>query len=95
MQLAYPYFLILKSFFVMQQDKHTEVHSIKSGVLQGSVLEPILYLVSTADLPSSPKTEVASNFLSSSYLFKSHNNSIKKSTSGPKKMRNLVEETTN
>ncbi|KMQ86419.1 reverse transcriptase [Lasius niger] len=52
--------LILKSYLenrhllVKYQDATTNLHLIKARVLQGSVLGPVLYLIFTKDLPTSP-----------------------------------------
>lgn len=45
-------------FLVKQQDEYTELHPIKLGVPQGSVLRSVFYVVYSADLPST-NTEVA------------------------------------
>lgn len=73
------YFLILKSylqnrhFLVKQQDEHTKLYPILSGVPQGSVLGPILYLIYTADLPTTQNVLTAT-FADDTAILASHEN---------------------
>jgi hypothetical protein len=59
------YFLLLKSYLhnrhfrVKVQNDYSQLTSIHAGIPQGSILRPLLYLLYTADLPTSPRTFIA------------------------------------
>lgn len=52
-------YLDKRSFQVKCNDDSSELYEIKSGVPQGSILGPILYLIFTADIPTDDQTITA------------------------------------
>lgn len=77
--LPHHYYEILRSyltgrwFFVQQQDEQSSLHKIQSGVPQGSVLGPVLYLLFTADLPLTRNATTAT-FADDTAILASHVN---------------------
>lgn len=64
-QLPHTFYCIFQSYLsnrffqIKYQDTITDLHEIKSGVPQGSVLGPVLYVLYTHDLPQTPGITVA------------------------------------
>jgi hypothetical protein len=63
--LPHEYYKILKSYLdeklfqVKLKEETANLKKMKAGVPQGSLLGPILYLIYTADLPTSEDTNIA------------------------------------
>lgn len=64
-------YLMDRYFIIKHQDAYTNVRPIKSGIPQGSVLGPILYLLYTADIPTSNQVTVAT-FADDTAVLSSH-----------------------
>ena len=63
-----------RTFQVRYQEECTTLHAIQSGVPQGSILGPILYLLHTADLPETANTMTAT-YADDTAILASHENS--------------------
>jgi transposase len=68
-------YLTNRRYLVKQQDHYTNLYGISAGVPQGSVLGPLLYLLYTADLPTTRVTTVAT-FADDTAILASHINPV-------------------
>ncbi|PNF19341.1 putative RNA-directed DNA polymerase from transposon X-element [Cryptotermes secundus] len=68
-------YLTHRYYFVKQQEALTNLYPISSGVPQGSVLGPVLYLIYTSDLPTTRKTTTAT-FADDTAILASHTNPL-------------------
>jgi len=81
----HPAYTLLKSYLtdrtfqVRYQDEYTTLHTIQSGVPQGSILGPTLYSIYTADLPGTEHTLTAT-YADDTAILASHLNPITAST---------------
>lgn len=77
--LPHSFFHILKSYLdkrsyqVKYKEELSDLHEIKSGVPQGSILGPVLYLIFTADIPTTKHTVIAT-YADDTALLSTHSN---------------------
>ena len=83
--IPHPAYTILNSYLtdstfqVRYQAQYTTLHTIQSGVPQGSILGRILYSIHTADLPETEQTMTAT-YADDTAIVASHQNPITAST---------------
>lgn len=68
-------YLSQRCFEVKFHDELSVLYEIKSGVPQGSILGPVLYIIFTADLPTTDKTTVAT-YADDTALLSTHMNPV-------------------
>ena len=68
-------YLTDRTFQVRYQEEYTKLYTIQSGVPQGSILEPILYSIFTADLPGTEQT-LTVTYVDDTAILASHQNPI-------------------
>lgn len=64
-------YLDKRHFLIKHQEEYTSLHTIKSGVPQGSILGPFLYLLFTNDFPTTVGTQTAT-FADDTAIISSH-----------------------
>ncbi|PZC85941.1 hypothetical protein B5X24_HaOG214306 [Helicoverpa armigera] len=80
--LPHSFFHIIKSYLskrcfeVKFHHEPSTLHEIKSGVPQGSILGPVLYILYTADLPTTSKTTVATYYADDTALLSTHTDPV-------------------
>jgi hypothetical protein len=68
-------YLTNRTFQVRYQEEYTPLYNIQSGVPQGGILGPILYLIYTADMPETEHTLTAT-YADDTAILASHQNPI-------------------
>ena len=68
-------YLTHRYYLIKQQEVYTDLYPILSGVPQGSVLGPVLYLLYTSDLPTTQQTTTAT-FADDTVILASHSNPL-------------------
>ena len=92
--LPHTFYNILKSYLsdrffqIKLENTHTELISIESGVPQGSVLGPILYVIFTSDIPTSPETTTAT-FADDTAILSCHRDPVEASNQLQNNLNNI------